>query len=93
MSIRRKGAACDPCCNDWKEKLKFLWEKYREAVRGIKAGAQTFYPDGEGIVTMPGVPTDIDLYDEGTHWVAVIDTESSRISLTDLNDYWRVTID
>lgn len=41
--------ACDPCCTDWKQKIKELWENYQEIIKGIKAGPDTVYPDGNGI--------------------------------------------
>lgn len=57
--IRRKGARCDPCCNDWKEKIKFLWEKYREAVRSIKLNGTVHWPDGEGQIDLGEIEADI----------------------------------
>ena len=43
----RKSIDC--CCNDWKNKLQELWEKYQGVVKGVKAGGVTAYPDGDGI--------------------------------------------
>lgn len=48
-----KGA-CDPCCTDWKQKIKELWENYQEVIKGIKAGPDTVYPDGNGIADIDG---------------------------------------
>ena len=50
--IRRKGARCDPCCNDWKEKIKFLWERYAYVVRSIKLNNEVKWPDGEGQIDL-----------------------------------------
>lgn len=56
MSIIRR---CEPCgCNDWKAKIKELWEKYQGCVRGVKAGSITAYPDGDGIADIDGAITD-----------------------------------
>lgn len=50
MKVRRKGAD-DCCCNDWKNKIKELWEKYQNVVRGVKFGDNPVsWPDGDGIV-------------------------------------------
>ena len=50
--IRRKGARCDPCCNDWKEKIKFLWERYAYTVRSIKLNGTVKWPDGDGQIDL-----------------------------------------
>ena len=50
MKVRRKGVD-DCCCNDWKNKIKELWEKYQDVVRGVKFGDNPVsWPDGDGIV-------------------------------------------
>ena len=87
----RKKDCCG--CGDWKSMLKELWEKYQGAVRSVKAGQQTFYPDGDGQVDMPGMLTDLELVDMGTYWNAVIETEISSISLTDKDTYWELMIE
>ena len=92
MSIRRKGAACDPCCNDWKEKLKFLWERYREVVRAVKADARTYWPDGEGIVTLPGILSIVQLTDMQTYWLFSVDVDADELSLTDKTTYWTLEV-
>ena len=49
--IRRK----DCCgCGDWKSQIRELWEKYQSVVKGIKAGSDTVYPDGDGIADIDG---------------------------------------
>ena len=50
--ISRKGARCDPCCNDWKEKLKYLWERYANTVRSIKLNGAVKWPDGDGQIDL-----------------------------------------
>jgi len=86
----RKKDCCG--CGDWKSMLKELWEKYQGAVRSIKAAGQSFYPDGDGQVDLPGMLTDLELVDMGTYWNAVIDTDISSISLTDEGTYWELSI-
>ena len=46
--------ACDSCCTDWKQKIRELWENYQEVIKGIKAGPDTVYPDGNGIADIDG---------------------------------------
>ena len=86
----RKSIDC--CCNDWKNKLQELWEKYQGVVRSVKAGGTAYYPDGDGQVSMPGILSDIELVDMGTYWNAAIDTEISSISLTDNTSYWTLEV-
>ena len=51
MRVIGKGA-CDPCANDWKLKIKQLWERYQEVIKGVRAGNVTAYPDGNGIANL-----------------------------------------
>ena len=46
MTILRKGRNC--CCNDWKDQIKQLWEKYQGVIKTIKSGGTVIYPDGNG---------------------------------------------
>lgn len=92
MNVRPKGA-CDPCCNDWKMRIKELWEKYQGVVTSIKASNKTYYPDGAGQVALPGMLTDLELVDMGTYWNAVIETDISSISLTDNGTYWELMVE
>lgn len=92
MIVKGKGA-CDPCCNDWKLKIKELWENYQEIVKSIKADNQTFYPDGQGQVVIPGMLSDLELVDMGTYWNAVVDVDISSISLTDKTTYWTLEVE
>lgn len=59
--IRRKGARCDPCCNDWKEKIKFLWERYAYAVRSIKLNGEVKWPDGDGQIDLGTIEADVEI--------------------------------
>lgn len=92
MTVTRKGNGCDPCCNDWKEKLKFLWEKYREAVRGIKADNETYWPDGEGIVNMPGLLSAIKLTDLDGYYNLMIANDIEALRLIERSTYWTLTV-
>ena len=92
MRVIGKGA-CDTCANDWKLKIKELWEKYQNVVKAIKADGKTFYPDGQGQVILPGMLSDLELVDMETYWYAVIDTEISSISLTDKTTYWTLEVE
>ena len=86
MSIRRKGAACDPCCNDWKEKLKFLWENYHEVVKQINVnGLRDYYPDGIGKVSIETWPTVID-HDDYYTLIAIVEAYQSE--LIDCGTFW-----
>lgn len=51
MIFKPKGN-CDPCCTDWKAKINELWQKYQGVVKGVRAGGQTAYPDGDGIANL-----------------------------------------
>lgn len=82
----------DCCCSDWKSIIKELWAKYQNMVTSIKADGKTFYPDGNGQVSMPGLLTDLELVDMGAYWNAVIDTDISTITLTDETDYWTLAV-
>ena len=48
----RKKDCCG--CGDWKSQIKELWMKYQSVVKGIKAGSDTVYPDGDGIADIDG---------------------------------------
>lgn len=92
--VRRKGAeCCDPCGNDWKNIVKQLWEKYQEIVRGIRADGREYWPDGSGMVELPGILSDIELVDMGSYWNAVIDTSISSISLSEDTGYWVLEVE
>ena len=82
----------DCCCSDWKSVIKELWAKYQNVVTKIKADGNTYYPDSDGQVELPGMLTDLELVDMGEYWNAVIDTDISTISLTDETDYWTLAI-
>ena len=92
MKVVGKGA-CDPCCNDWKLKIKELWENYQEIVKSIKADGTSYYPDGQGQVNLPGILSDLELVNMGSYWSAVIDTNVSSISLTDKTTYWTLEVE
>ena len=91
--IKRKGLACDPCCNDWKEKIKYLWQNYREVVKGVKLNGSTSYPDGQGIANMGWlVDEDVDLTDNETFYTLTIYRNSELAALVDMSSYWELTI-
>ena len=48
----RKKDCCG--CGDWKSQIRELWEKYQSVVKGLKAGDDTVYPDGDGIADIDG---------------------------------------
>lgn len=48
----RKKDCCG--CGDWKSQIRELWMKYQSVVKGIKAGSDTVYPDGDGIADIDG---------------------------------------
>ena len=50
--IFRPKDSNDCCCKSWKDKINDLWEKYQGVVKGVKAGAVTAYPDGDGIADL-----------------------------------------
>lgn len=52
MKMLRKKDCCG--CGDWKSQIKELWMKYQSVVKGIKAGPDTVYPDGDGIADIDG---------------------------------------
>lgn len=93
MSIRRKGATCDPCCNDWKEKIKYLWQNYREVVKGVRLNGSTRYPDGQGIANMGWLTEDdVDLTDNETFYTLTIYENTKIVALSDMSGYWALTI-
>ena len=92
MRVIGKGA-CDPCANDWKLKIKELWERYQEIVRSIKADGRTYYPDGQGQVELPGILSDVILTDMTSYYNLTIDTEVSVLNLVDQTTYWQLTIE
>lgn len=51
MRVIGKGA-CDPCANDWKLKIKDLWENYQEVIKKVRFNGTDYTPDGQGKVTI-----------------------------------------
>lgn len=91
--IRRNGKACDPCCNDWKEKIKYLWQNYREVVKAIRLNGSTKYPNGDGLADLGWlVDEDVDLTDNETFYTLTIYKNSELASLVDMRTYWELTI-
>ena len=86
-----KGS-CSPCCNDWKLKIKKLWENYQEIVTSIRAGNVSYYPDGQGQISLPGILSDVYLYNMMSYFTLVIDTDLSTMNLEDKTSYWTLTI-
>ena len=93
MSIRRKGATCDPCCNDWKEKLKFLWEQYSSVVKSIRIDAKSYYPDGQGQVRLPTLVKDLDvrIIPEDDHYILAV-ADITYVTLTDMDGYYNLRV-
>lgn len=91
---KRKGASCEPCgCDSWKMKIKELWENYQEVVRSIRAGDTSYYPDGDGQVSLPGILSDVQLTDMFNFWIMSIDTQVSSLTLTDNTTYYTLEVD
>lgn len=89
MSIHR----CDPCSSDWKAKIAELWEKYQNVVKVISAEGTLYYPDGDGKVSLPGILSDVFLYDMASYFTLIIDTDVSTMNLIDKTNYWQLTIE
>lgn len=71
----RKKDCCG--CGDWKSQIRELWEKYQSVVKGIKAGSDTVYPDGDGIA---------DIDDAIENEVARQISEESLVTQSDLSE-------
>lgn len=58
---------CDPCRNDWKEKINQLWNNYQDVVKSITLNGTRKTPDGQGNVDLGTVETEVEWGDiEGT---------------------------
>ena len=83
----------DCCCSDWKSVIKELWAKYQNVITKIKADGNTYYPDGDGQVTLPGILSDVQLMDMLNFWIMSIDTEVSSLTLTDNTTYYTLEVE
>ena len=90
MRVIGKGA-CDPCANDWKLKIKELWEKYQNVVKSIKADNQTYYPDGQGQVSIPGL-AEASIIDMSSYYILTLASDIPAANLTDKTTYWTLQI-
>ena len=91
---KRKGASCEPCgCDSWKMKIKELWENYQEVVRSIHADDTTYYPDGDGQVTLPGILANASLTDMATYWLFSVNADAEELSLTDNTTYYTLEVE
>ena len=59
----------------------------------IKADGNTYYPDGDGQVTLPGILSDVQLMDMLNFWIMSIDTEVSSLTLTDNTTYYTLEVE
>lgn len=72
--IHRKGMNC--CCNDWKQQVKELWEKFQTVITGIKMNGHEFYPDGQGVINLQY------WYQSGTTEVTEWDADTLQATVT-----------
>lgn len=91
---KRKGASCEPCgCDSWKMKIKELWENYQEVVRSIRADDTTYYPDGDGQVSLPGILANASLTNMATYWLFSVNADAEELSLTDNTTYYTLEVE
>ena len=67
MQINGYRGGCDPCRNDWKNKISQLWENYQDVVKSVEINGNRNYPDGSGNVSIPGLVSDLLLTDMQTY--------------------------
>lgn len=92
MSIKRKSDY-DPCGNDWKEKIKYLWQNYREVVKAVRLNGATRYPDGTGLANLGWLAEDdVDLTDQQTYYTLTIYENTKIVALENKTAYWELTI-
>ena len=86
--LRRKDC-CD--CGDWKSMLRQLWEKYQNVVKSIKADNQTYYPDGDGQVSIPGL-AEASIIELPDYYILTLASDIPTANLTDKTTYWTLQI-
>ena len=92
MQINGYRGACDPCRNDWKNKINQLWENYQEVVKSIKTDGTTYYPDGQGQVDLPGFLAGMTVVDLVDFYTLTVASNIPTANLTDQTTYWRLHI-
>lgn len=91
--IKRPGCGCDPCANDWKLKIRELWERYQTTIRTIMMGGKEYKPDGDGRVVLP-LPEPVNgvaLYDLTDYW-SLYTANDDIVKLTDKGTYWTMEV-
>ena len=91
--IKRPGCGCDPCANDWKLKIRELWERYQTTIRTIMMGGKEYKPDGDGRVVLP-LPEPVNgvaLYDLTDYW-SLYTANDDIVTLTDKGTYWTMEV-
>lgn len=91
--IRGKISRCDPCKSDWKAKINELWAKYQNVVKSIGFMYNTYYPDGDGKVTLPNIDITggVGLLDNTTFWTLITSPDGNAI-LTDKTTYYQLDV-
>ena len=86
MYYRPKGL-CDPCANDWKQKIKVLWERYNEVVTAVQVNGKRYYPNGDGLVMYD---QNTEVIDQLTYFTLVcnINNNSVMVTITQEVDDW-----
>ena len=82
----------DCCCNDWKSVIKQLWENYQDIVKSVKIAGTQYYPDGDGMVNIPGALSDgVTLTQYPTYYnLKVLDIGNT--TLYDLGTYYAIEV-
>ena len=92
MIIGKRGG-CDPCKNDWKAKLNYLWERYQDAVRTVRLNGKVCYPDGDGNVILPDVTISgtIAIWNMSTYW-QLETSDYDNATITDKTTYYELEV-
>lgn len=91
--IKRPECGCDPCANDWKLKIRELWEKYQTTIRTIMMGGVEYNPDGDGRVVLPVTEnvSGVALLDMSSYWTLNAFNDDI-VRLTDNDTYWTMEV-
>lgn len=91
--IKRPGCECDPCANDWKLKIRELWERYQTTIRTIMMGGVEYNPDGDGRVVLPlqEIVAGVALTDMSDYW-SLTTINDDIMKLTDKVTYWTMEV-
>lgn len=92
--IKRPGCGCDPCANDWKLKIRELWERYNQTIKTIMMGGVEYHPDGDGRVVLPWQEesvTGVTIYNMTDYW-RLVAYNDDIITLTNKTTYWTMEV-